>query len=242
MATPNQTHGHGHPTRACQVCKQIKPMQQLLPAGLVRENLLELIRSKVPDWSAESFICLTCLNHFRTEFVREQMGKDRGELSALEQEVLKSLHESELVADNLNRQFDRQMTVGERTADKVAAFDGSWRFIILFLTAMAVWILGNSLYLLWRPFDPYPYILLNLVLSLLAAIQAPVIIMSQNRQEDRDRMRAENDYKVNLKAELEIRTISDKLDQLIHHQWIRLIEIQQIQMEMIEDLAGKRGR
>ena len=239
---PDGGHRHGRRNETCQVCKQSKPLRDMLPAALVRDSLADLIRAKVPDWSAESFICHVCLNRFRTDYVREQMSQDRGELSTLEQEVLKSPHESELVADNLNRQFDRHATFGEHIADKVAEFGGSWRFIILFLSVMAVWIVANSLLLLWRPFDPYPYILLNLFLSCLAAIQAPVIMMSQNRQEDRDRLRAENDYKVNLKAELEIRAISEKLDQLIHHQWMRLIEIQRIQMEMIEDLAGKNGR
>ena len=117
-----------------------------------------------------------------------------------------------------------------------------WVGGILFFAIMGVWIAINSIALIWRPFDPYPFILLNLMLSLLAAIQAPIIMMSQNRQEDRDRLRAENDYQVNLKAEIEVRAISEKLDQLIHHQWMRLIEIQQIQMEMIQDLGDRRSR
>jgi uncharacterized membrane protein len=234
---PNR--GRSHAMQTCQICQRAQPSHQVFPAGLVRDNVAAFIQAKVPNWSTEGFICTGCLNRLRTEFVRAQMEEERGELSALEQDVVRSLRESELVADNLNRQFDRQLTMGQRIADKVADFGGSWRFIALFLGIMAVWVVVNSVYLLWKPFDPYPYILLNLGLSLLAAIQAPVIMMSQNRQEDRDRLRAENDYKVNLKAELEIRTISEKLDQLIHHQWMRLIEIQQIQIEMIEDLAQK---
>jgi len=168
------------------------------------------------------------------------MAKDRGELSALEEAVMQSLREGQIVADDINREFERALTLGERTADKVAEFGGSWRFIFIFFGVMAVWITINSIYLLRNAFDPYPYILLNLTLSLLAAVQAPVIMMSQNRQEARDRMRAENDYKINLKAELEVRAISEKLDQLIHHQWEHLLEIQQIQVEMIDDLVGKR--
>jgi uncharacterized membrane protein len=200
-----------------------------------------LIAAKVPDWSASGFICRACLNRFRAELVRSAMEKDRGDLSALEQEVMNSLRAGELVADDLNREFDQSLTLGERLADRVAAFGGSWRFISIFFIVMAAWIVANSLYLLWRPFDPYPYILLNLGLSLLAAIQAPIIMMSQNRQEARDRLRAENDYKVNLKAELEVRAIGEKLDQLIHHQWAHLLEIQQIQMEMIDDLVVRKG-
>jgi uncharacterized membrane protein len=126
-------------------------------------------------------------------------------------------------------------------ADKVAEFGGSWKFIILYFTVMTLWITANCVLLPWRAFDPFPFILFNLILSMLAAIQAPIIMMSQNRQEWRDRMRAENYYKVNLKAELEVRAIRDKLDQLLHNQWVRLLEIQQIQMEMLEDLSSKRG-
>jgi uncharacterized membrane protein len=224
----------------CVVCRNIFQSRDVLPAGLVSQNVAALIAAKQPEWSANAFICRGCLNRFRVELVRTAMQQDRGELSALEQEVMSSLRAGAVVADNLNLEFDQTLTLGERLADNVADFGGSWRFIIVFFVVMAVWIIANSVYLLWRPFDPYPYILLNLALSLLAAIQAPIIMMSQNRQEARDRLRAENDYKVNLKAELEVRAISDKIDQLIHHQWAHLLEIQEIQMEMIDDLVAKR--
>ena len=104
---------------------------------------------------------------------------------------------------------------------------------------MAIWIAANCVYFLWHPWDPYPFILFNLILSMLAAIQAPIIMMSQNRQESRDRLRAENDYQVNLKAEIEIRALGEKIDQLLHNQWMRLLEIQQMQTEMLEDLVDK---
>ncbi|HDO30176.1 MAG TPA: DUF1003 domain-containing protein, partial [Desulfobacteraceae bacterium] len=114
--------------------------------------------------------------------------------------------------------------------------------ILSFLMFMAIWIVGNSLMLIKQPFDPYPFILLNLMLSLVAALQAPVIMMSQNRQEKRDRLRAQNDYQVNLKAELEIRIILEKLDTLIHYQWLRFLETQQIQMDMLEEISSKSRR
>lgn len=233
---------HSHPTQTCAVCGKAKPARQMLPASVVRPALSDLIQQGVPGWGPESFICVSCLNRVRTDFVRREMEKERGELSALEQEVVKSIHDNELVADNLNEQFDRTLTVGERVSDKVASFGGSWKFIILFFCVMAVWIVANSVYFLWHAWDAYPFILFNLILSMLAAIQAPIIMMSQNRQEDRDRLRAQNDYKVNLKAEIEIRALSEKMDQLLHNQWVRLLEIQQIQMEMLEDLTGRRGR
>jgi uncharacterized membrane protein len=233
---------HTHPTQICAVCGKAKAVRQMLPASVVRSALSDLIQRSVPAWGPESAICVSCLNRFRTDYVRREMEKERGELSALEREVLQSIHDNELVAENIAQQFERQLTVGERIADKVAEFGGSWYFIIAFFGVMGVWIVANSVFFLWHPWDPYPFILFNLILSMLAAIQAPIIMMSQNRQEDRDRMRAENDYKVNLKAELEIRTLSDKMDQLLHNQWERLLEIQQIQMEMLEDLTGRRER
>ena len=223
----------------CQVCGTTRSGHEVLPAGLVRDNIAALIAARLPAWDPAGFICRSCLNGFRTEYVRAEMAKDRGELSALEQEVVRSLHDGAIVADNLNQQFDSSLSVGERISDKVSEFGGSWRFIITFFGVMIVWIVVNSVYLLFQPFDPYPYILLNLALSLLAAVQAPIILMSQNRQESRDRMRAENDYQVNLKAELEVRTVGEKLDLLIHHQWAHLLEIQQIQTEMIQDLIGR---
>lgn len=243
------TSGAGAPARPaavprlCQICGNTVASHDAVPGSLVRENIAALIAARHPGWGAAGFICRRCLNGFRTAYVQGEMEKDRGELSALEQEVMRSLHDGALVSGNLNREFDQSLTLGERIADKVADFGGSWRFIIIFFAVMALWITGNSVYLLFQPFDPFPYILLNLALSLLAAVQAPIILMSQNRQESRDRMRAENDYQVNLKAELEVRTVGEKLDLLIHHQWAHLLEIQQIQTEMIEDMLGRsRGR
>jgi uncharacterized membrane protein len=124
----------------------------------------------------------------------------------------------------------------------MAEFGGSWRFISLFIAVMVIWIIINTIALLSKPFDPFPYILLNLVLSCLAAIQAPIIMMSQNRQEAKDRLRAEFDYRVNLKAELEIRQLHDKIDHLLEHQWQRLLEIQEIQMELLEEFTRKAPR
>ncbi|MDE2112268.1 MAG: DUF1003 domain-containing protein [Alphaproteobacteria bacterium] len=163
----------------CEICEETKSPAETIPAILVRPNIDAVIRRKYPAWSNDGYICTTCLNRFRTEFVREQMEKDRGELSSLEQEVINSLHQGQLVADNLNKEFEKSLGAGDRIADKMAEFGGSWRFIFIFFGVMAVWITINSVALLWRPFDPYPFILFNLVLSMLAAIQAPVIMMSQ---------------------------------------------------------------
>ncbi|MEK7372817.1 MAG: DUF1003 domain-containing protein [candidate division NC10 bacterium] len=212
-----------------------------MSGDMVHGPVGELLRRKHPSVGPQDVICLPCLTRFRAEYVQEALEDEKGELSSLDQQVVRSLKEQELLSENLNVEFDRQLTLGERLADRVAEFGGSWRFIILCGGVLVVWIALNSIALLWRPFDPFPFILLNLVLSCLAAIQAPIIIMSQNRQEAKDRLRSEHDYRVNLKAELEIRHLHWKMDQLLTHQWRRLLEIQQIQTELIEELARRRG-
>ena len=219
---------------------QAKQRTEVLPAELVRPGVTEIIRGAFPDWSSEAFICYNDLNHFRTQYVQDSLEEERGELSSLEADVVRSLHEQELLSRDVNAEFDRELTFGGRVADRVASFGGSWTFIMIFGAVLLLWIVVNSLILMQRPFDPYPFILLNLVLSCLAAIQAPVILMSQNRQEAKDRLRAEHDYRVNLKAELEIRHVNAKIDLLLTHQWQRLMEIQQIQMDLMEELVEKR--
>jgi uncharacterized membrane protein len=128
---------------------------------------------------------------------------------------------------------------GQVVADKVADFGGSWTFIISFFIFILLWIASNVYLLLNKGFDPYPFILLNLILSCLAALQAPVIMMSQNRQEEKDRERAKKDYMINLKSELEIRMLDEKLDHLIMHQQQELIEIQKVQIEMMNDILNR---
>lgn len=224
----------------CQVCGKDFPRSQLFPAALVRDPLSEIIRRDHPNWDPNSYLCLPDLNHYRSQYVRNALETERGELSDLEQQVLSSIHDEELLSRNIETEAEENTTLGERIADKVAEFGGSWRFILSFAAFLVLWILVNSLVLLLRPWDPYPFILLNLILSCLAAVQAPIIMMSQNRQEARDRRRAENDYRINLKAELEIRSLHAKLDLLLSHQWQRLLEIQEIQTEMMEQLIARR--
>jgi len=224
----------------CPICREARPAREVVHGDLVHGPLTTLIRSGHPEWSDQDLICLGCLNAFRARYVSQALEAQLGELSALDEEVVKSLREHELVSENLNVESDSRLSLGQRIADRVAEFGGSWSFIITFGVVLVGWIVLNSLVMVRQPFDPYPYILLNLVLSCLAALQAPVIMMSQNRQEARDRLRAEHDYRVNLKAELEIRHLHWKKDQLLTHQWRRLLEIQQIQTDLIEELAHKR--
>jgi len=226
-------------TFICQICRKRMKQSELMPGRFVRDSVTRIIKKEHPRWSSEGYICFKDLNHYRAEYVQNVLVTEKGELSGLEKDVVKSLKEHELLTKNINSEFDRQLSFGERIADKVADFGGSWRFIISFSGIIVIWLTINTLALLQKPFDPYPYILLNLVLSCIAAFQAPVIMMSQNRQEAKDRMRSEHDYAVNLKAELEIRHLHTKLDQLMTHQWQRLVEIQEIEVELMNELARK---
>ena len=229
-------------TFLCQICKGQKKLSEVIPAELIHEPIVGTIHKTHPDWSSSGFICITDLNEFRAQYVKDVLEMEKGELSTLEEQVIKSLKENELLSKNINTEFEQKLTFGERLADKIANFGGSWNFIVIFGGVLLLWVAVNSMILIWRPFDPYPFILLNLVLSCLAAIQAPVILMSQNRQESRDRLRSEHDYLINLKAELEIRHLHEKIDHLLMNQWQRLLEIQQIQMELMEELAHKTAR
>jgi uncharacterized membrane protein len=231
-----------HKLLTCEVCKSEKKMSDVMPASLVRGIIAEKIEASCPTWTPTSYVCITDLNRFRNEYVADIIKQDKGELTEIETDIIRSLHEQELLSKNLNAEYDSQLTLGQRLADRIADFGGSWHFMGIFFAVLLLWVAVNSTFFLKKPFDPYPYIFLNLVLSCIAAIQAPVIMMSQNRQEEKDRLRAEYDYKVNLKAELEIRHLHEKIDHLLNSQWQRLLEIQEIQTELMEELSEKRTR
>jgi uncharacterized membrane protein len=224
----------------CQICKKTKSSHGGMVAELVRPSLLEFIRKETPGLDSKGFICFDDLGEFRKDYVKDVLQEEIGELSALDQEVIESLQQHEILSSDISRQFEKKLTFGERLSDRIAEFGGSWKFLISFGAVLLGWIAINGIILVTHAFDPYPFILLNLVLSCLAAVQAPIIMMSQNRAEARDRLRAENDYKVNLKAELEIRHLHEKIDHLLRRQYNRLFEIQQIQIELLEELGRKR--
>jgi len=226
----------------CAVCKKIFSQTDVVSAHLVREPVNELIRRNHPNWSNESYICRSDLSGYRTKYVHSLLESEKGELSELEKQVLDSLQKHELISSNVDNEFERDWTFGERLADRIASFGGSWSFLMIFALFISFWIVMNTIVLFWHPVDPYPFILLNLLLSCLAAIQAPVIMMSQNRQEAKDRLRAQHDYQVNLKAELEIRQIHEKLDHLLSKQWERLVQIQEIQIEQLSEINELKQR
>ena len=224
----------------CQICKKPKSPNSGMIAELIRPSLLEFIKKKLPDLDSKGFICLADLGSFRKDYIKEVLEDEIGELSALDQEVIESLEQHEILSSNIEKQFEKKLTFGERLSDRIAEFGGSWKFLISFGAVLVIWIAINGVILVTQAFDPYPFILLNLILSCLAAVQAPVIMMSQNRAEARDRLRAENDYKINLKAELEIRHLHEKLDHLLRRQYNRLFEIQQIQIELLEEISCQK--
>lgn len=237
MSEPEARSHDNHRGRACQLCGATRA---LTSASLVSPALTELIRGEAGRWDEHGWICHNDLERFRYRYVENLLREEKGELGELEREVLQSLTQHELLAGNPQLLFDQKLTLGQRMADRIADFGGSWTFILIFAAVIIGWMALNSMALLSRPFDPFPYILLNLVLSCLAALQAPIIMMSQNRQEARDRAQATHDYQVNLKAELEIRQLHQKIDHLLSHQWERLVAIQEIQLELIGELRARK--
>jgi uncharacterized membrane protein len=226
--------------QSCQICKEHKKKSELIPVELIDTQLLEFIKGKFPDCSKDGYICKSDLKNIRLSYVEEVLKKEKGELSNLENKVLQSIREQETIAQNINIEYDKRVTLGEKLSDKLASFGGSWNFILIFFALLAAWIIFNSISLSGKNFDPYPFILLNLILSCLAAIQAPIIMMSQNRMEAKDRIRAKNDYAVNLKAELEIRNLNERIDNLLTEQWQRLLEIQKIQLDIMNEIIEKK--
>jgi len=227
-------------SNVCAICGKPFPLRNLVSGEIIRKELAAEICKVRPEWSSQMFICRPDLTQIRGQYVHDLLESERGELSSLEQEVVRSLQEHEILASNVDEEFEQHWTFGERLADKIAAFGGSWTFLICFAIFLLIWVAMNSLVLLWRPLDPYPFIFLNLILSCLAAVQAPVIMMSQNRQEAKDRVRSQHDYQINLKAELEIRHLHEKVDHLLSHQWERLVQIQEMQLQLLSDLDARK--
>ena len=215
------------------------PLNKKIFAKSIRITILNLIQEEHPDFDENSSLAITELNQFREKYIHELMGKQLGELTKLEQTVLDSLTDKATISDKVNNDDEAKSTFGQKLADHVATFGGSWTFIMIFTFFLIVWIMANFLWLSNRGFDPYPFILLNLILSCIAAMQAPIIMMSQNRQEEKDRERAKKDYVVNLKSELEIRILHEKIDHLMIHQQQELLEIQKVQIEMMTDIMTK---
>lgn len=226
------------PEMICYVTKKSLPASELVSARNIRKSVFYLIQKDHPGFDENCFISVDILNKYRIHFLENLVKEEEGELTTLEKEVIESIQKNEMLSENIEDKMSEQFTTGQRIADKVAEFGGSWTFIMSFFAFILVWMVINLIFLAGKSFDPFPFILLNLVLSCIAAIQAPVIMMSQNRKEAKDRLRSENDYKINLKAELEIRVLHEKLDHLIYTQNEKILQIQQIQMDTMQDIVS----
>lgn len=233
------SHDHSTDKGICSLTGKPVPKRELVSLDALRPALAEAIRQDHPELPAHALIAHDQIAAYRLRYVNDMLASERGEISELDRQVAESLARSELITSNTDDEIDRERTFGQRLADHVASFGGSWRFLISFGVFIAVWMVINIIGV--AQFDLYPFILLNLALSCLAAVQAPVIMMSQQRQEAKDRARSRNDYQVNLKAELEIRHLHEKMDHLVNRQWQRLAEIQEVQIELLQELRSAQA-
>ncbi len=224
----------------CSISGRKRPRNDLVALDALRPRLTERIRRDFPDLKPDALISRGELDRYRQLYVEESLKAEHGDVSELERAVAESIARADTLADNIEETYEEKRTFGQIAADKVATFGGSWAFIIWFMVIMGAWMAVNVYMTAKDAFDPYPFILLNLVLSTLAAIQAPIIMMSQKRQEQKDRLHALNDYQVNLKAEIEIRALHEKLDYLLTKQWQRMAEIQEMQLEIMQERRGKK--
>ena len=206
-----------------------------ISAKNIRQSLLHFINKTHPNFSKSCFLSIEEMNEYREKYISEFLNKKLGNLTEVEKQVIQSVSKNTMISTEVEED-EQEITFGQKLADKVAEFGGSWGFIIFFMTFLVAWISLNVFWLSNHGFDPYPFILLNLILSCIAAIQAPVIMMSQNRQEEKDRERAKKDYKINLKSELEIRELHEKIDHLIIHYQQDLLEIQKTQIDLLENI------
>ncbi|QPC89704.1 DUF1003 domain-containing protein [Mesorhizobium sp. INR15] len=206
----------------------------------LRPSLGDRIRSDHPDLPSGARISREELGRYRMRYMEELLQQEHGEFSELDRQVVESIARQDTISENSEEEFEEHRSFADRVSDNMASFGGSWWFLISFGSVLLVWIGINLIAGMAGAFDPYPFILLNLLLSCIAAIQAPIIMMSQRRTEAKDRLRSFNDYRVNLKAELEVRHLHEKLDYLISRQWTRLAEMQQMQLDAMHELTGAK--
>ena len=224
------------------ISQQLIPLGEEVPVGEIRAGIFTLLQKDYPAISSNDLISLDELNRYRRLYLTSLIVQEKGEIAAIDRDVMDAIKNNSILSENIQEDIEAQTTFGQRLADKIASFGGSWTFILSFFGFIMIWILINVWVLIQKPFDPYPFILLNLILSCLASLQAPIIMMSQNRQEEKDRQRSEHDYQINLKAELEIKLLSEKIDHLLVQQNKKLLEIQEIQTDYLEDLMKEIKR
>ena len=223
----------------CYVTGNEHDLDDLISGDDVRASVIEEIRKDHPNFDENSLISTRELFRYRQRHMENLIKKEVGDMTELETQVIERLKSNKFISDNVEPDMESELTFGERLSDHIAEFGGSWKFIIFFLSFMFFWIALNVFLLHENGYDPYPFILLNLILSCLAALQAPIIMMSQNRQNDKDRVRSEHDYQVNLAAELQIRLLHEKIDHMMLNQHKQIVEIQEIQIELMQEMEEK---
>lgn len=212
------------------------PIGERVSGKSIRQSIMKLIEKDHPGFNKDKYIANSELDIYREKHIELLMKKHVSKITKVEKQVISSLKDNKSISEISETEENSNLSFGQKVADKVADFGGSWTFIISFIIFISVWIAINVFWLVNKQFDPYPFILLNLILSTLAALQAPVIMMSQNRQEDKDRERAKQDYMVNLKAELEIEMLHEKIDHLIINQQQEMIEIHKTQSKILDNI------
>ena len=224
----------------CQICEKEKKITEVEDISEVRKSMGENIKKQYPKLNSSGYICTSCLNLYRRDHIINSLQSEKDVLTDLDQEVINRSKDEKMLVTEIYNKIDKKSTIRDKVADKAAEFGGSWSFILIFSAVLIGWITINLVSVINRPFDPFPFALLNLVLSCLAAFQAPIIMMSQNRQEAKDRKRGENEYQINTKAELEIQNVNEKLNYL-SDRLVDLMEAQQIQTEMIKEFVENQN-
>ena len=219
----------------CSVCGATVDTRYLANPAKLEDGILEMIQRDYPAWDGKRGVCAKCRETYRAKKFLGYLETEFQKITDMERNLVGKIARRGRISKEIHEEFEEKMTFGERVADKVAQFGGSWTFILIFGGVLFFWMFINVAALFFKqPFDPYPFILLNLGLSALAALQAPVIMMSQNRQAAKDRLEAQHDYEINMMAELEIRDLHDKMDSLRLKQWHELWQMQQRQIEILE--------
>lgn len=224
------------------ISKSVIHPGEIVDGKSIRKGIFEMIASEYPGFDERSCISINELNNFRRSYLASLLLAEKGELADIDRDVMDAIKNNAILSENIEIKIADKLTFGQRLSDNIASFGGSWRFIIIFGAFLIIWMSINIWAIFSKAFDPYPFILLNLILSCIAALQAPIIMMSQNRQDEKDRQRAEQDYKINLKAELEIKLLHEKIDHLLIHQNKMLLEFQEVQIDYLEDVINRLDR
>jgi uncharacterized membrane protein len=221
--------------KCCQVCKKKYSDDFLVHPSFLRTNLQQSALKFFENFNLNDFICLDELKKLRNHRIEDSISKIENIDSHIKERMISGINKGTILTENIDKGFIEKLTFGDKCSDIMAKFGGSWIFIWLFIGMIGVWVLINHFENV--SFDPYPFIFLNLFLSCIAAFQAPIIMMSQNRQSEKDRFRDIADYQVNLKAEMEIQQLHDKLDLFMREDWHKLLEIQKLQLEISQEIV-----